>query len=58
MSKPSKRGEWLLEETVNIVKKQRLAKAEGNHNRVKELNASFQREARRNKEVFTMLNAI
>ena len=31
-------------------KKQRLAKAEGNHDRVKELNASFQREARRDKE--------
>ena len=39
-------------ETVNIAKKRRLAKAEGNHDRVKELNASFQREARRNKEKF------
>ena len=51
-NKPSKRTKWLSEETVNIAKKQRLAKAEGNHERVKELNASFQREARRAKEKF------
>ena len=41
--KPSKRTKWLSEEAVNIARKRRLAKAEGNHDRVKKLNASFQR---------------
>jgi len=50
--KPSKRAIWLSGETVNIAKTGRLAKAEGNHDRVKQLNASFQREARRDKENF------
>ena len=42
----------MSEETVSIAKKRRLAKAEGDHDRVKQLNASCQREARRDKEKF------
>ena len=37
--KPPKGAKWLSEETTSIVKKRRIAKAEGNHDRVKELNA-------------------
>ena len=42
----------MSEETVNITKKRSLAKAGGNFDRVKELNASYQREARRDIEKF------
>ena len=37
--KPPKGAKRLSEETTSIVKKRRIAKAEGNHDRVKELNA-------------------
>ena len=47
-----KRAKWLSKETMNIAEKRRIAKGEGNHDRIKELKASFQREARRDKETF------
>ncbi|BFY99382.1 hypothetical protein BsWGS_02422 [Bradybaena similaris] len=50
----SRKSKWLSEETVEIAQR-RHAKSQGDKTTVKELNAKFQREARKDKEHF--LNA-
>ena len=47
-----KKANWLSEEALQIVVKRRKAKSKGEKERYIELNAEFQRLARRNKKAF------
>ena len=50
--KKCKRAKWLSEESLQIVEKRREAKGKGEKGRYTQLNAEFQRTARRNKKAF------
>ncbi|CAF3016440.1 unnamed protein product, partial [Rotaria sp. Silwood2] len=50
--KPTKTSKWLPEETINITEKKRKAKAAGDRDEARRLNAEFQREARKDKEKY------
>ena len=46
------KGKWLPEEALQIAEKRREAKGKGEKERYTQLNAEFQRRARRGKKVF------
>ena len=50
--KKCKKAKWLSEEALQIAMKRREAKAKGEKERYKHLNAQFQRIARRDKKTF------
>ena len=50
--KKCKKAKWLSEEALQIAKKEREAKGEGEKKRYTHLNAEFQRTARRDKKAF------
>ena len=50
--KKYKKAKWLSEEALQIAKKEREAKGEGEKKRYTHLNAEFQRTARRDKKAF------
>ena len=52
MEKKSKKAKWLSEEVLQIAKKRREAKGKGEKEKYTQLNAEFQRLARRDKKVF------
>ena len=52
MEKKRKKAEWLSEEALQIAVKRREAKSKGEKERYSQLNAEFQRIARRRKKVF------
>ena len=50
--KKCKKAKWLSEEDLQIAKKRRVAKSKGDKERYTQLNAEFQRIARRDKKTF------
>ena len=50
--KKCKKAKWLFEEALQIAEKRREAKAKGRKERYTDLNAEFQRIARRDKKAF------
>ena len=50
--KKCKEAQWLSEEALQITVKRREAKSKGEKERYKQLNAEFQRIARRDKKAF------
>jgi len=52
MEKKCKKAKWLSEEALQIAVKRRKAKSKGEKERYKQLNAEFQRIARRDKKAF------
>ena len=52
MEKKCKKAKWLSEEALQIAVKRREAKSKGEKERYKQLNAEFQRIARRDKKAF------
>ena len=50
--KKSKKAKWLSEEAIQISVKRREAKSKGEKERYTQLNAEFQRIARRDKKAF------
>ena len=50
--KRCKRAKWLIEEGFQIAEKKREAKGKGERERYTQLNAEFQRRARRNNKAF------
>ena len=52
MEKKCKKAKWLSEEALQITVKRREAKSKGEKERYKNLNAEFQRIARRDKKAF------
>ena len=52
MEKKCKKAKWLSEEALQIAVRRREAKSKGEKERYKDLNAEFQRIARRDKKVF------
>ena len=52
MEKKCKKAKWLSEEALQIAVKRREAKSKGEKERYKNLNAEFQRIARRDKKAF------
>ena len=52
MEKKCKRAKWLCGEALQIAVKRREAKSKGEKERYKQLNAEFQRIARRDKKAF------
>ena len=52
MEKKCKKAKWLSEEALKIAVKRREAKSTGEKERYKDLNAEFQRIARRDKKAF------
>ena len=52
MEKKCKNAKWLSEEALKIVLKRREAKSKGEKERYTQLNAEFQRIARRDKKAF------
>ena len=50
--KKSKKAKWLSEEALQIAEKRREAKGRGKKERYTQLNAEFQRIARRDKKAF------
>ena len=52
MEKKCKKEKWLSEEALQIAVKRREAKSKGEKERYKDLNAEFQRIARRDKKAF------
>ena len=57
MEKKCKKAKWLSEEALQIAVKRREAKSKGEEERYSYLNAEFQRIARRDKIVFSVINA-
>ena len=51
-NKKCKKAKWLSEEGLQIAEKRREAKGKGERERYTQLNAEFQRIARRDKKVF------
>ena len=47
-----KQGKWLSEEALQIAEKRREVKRKGERGKYTQLNAEFQRTARRNKKTF------
>ena len=52
MAKKCKKAKWLSEEALQIAVKRRQVKCKGEKKRYKQMNAEFQRTARRNKKAF------
>ena len=52
MEKKCKKAKWLSEEALQIAMKRREAKSKGEKERYSQLNAEFQRIARRDKKAF------
>ena len=52
MEKKCKKAKWLSEEALQIAVKRREVKSKGEKERYKQLNAEFQRIARRDKKAF------
>ena len=52
MEKKGQKAKWLSEEALQIAVKRREAKSKGEKERYKQLNAEFQRTARRDKKAF------
>ena len=52
MEKKCKKAKWLSEEALQIAVKRREAKSKGEKERYKQLNAEFQKIARRDKKAF------
>ena len=50
--KKCKKAKWLSEEALQMAVKRREAKSKGGKERYKNLNAAFQRKARRDKKAF------
>ena len=57
MEKKGKKAKWLSEEALQIAMKRREAKSKGEKERYKQLNAEFQRIARRDKKAFPAISA-
>ena len=57
MEKKCKKAKWLSGETLQIAVKRREAKSKGEKERYKNLNAEFQRIARRDKKASSAINA-
>ena len=55
--KKCKKAKWLSEETLQIAAKRREMKSKGEKERNTHLNAEFQRIARRDKKVSSVINA-
>ena len=55
--KKCKKAKWLSEDALQIAVKRREAKGKGEKERYTNLNAEFQRLARRDKKAFLMINA-
>ena len=55
--KKCKKAKWLSEEALQIAEKRRDAKGKGEKERYKHLNAEFQGITRRDKKVFSAINA-
>ena len=53
-----KKAKWLSEESVQIAEKRREVKGKGKRERCTQLNAEFQRTARRDKKTFLFLKKI
>ena len=51
------KGKWLSEEALQIAEKRREVKGKGKREKHTQLNAEFQRIARRDKKAFLMINA-
>ena len=51
------KGKWLSEEALQIAEKRREAKGKGEKERYTHLNAEFQRIARRDKKLSSVINA-
>ena len=57
MEKKCKKAKWLSGEALQIAVKRREAKSKGEKERYRHLNAEFQRTARRDKKLFSVINA-
>ena len=57
MEKKCKQAKWLSGEALQIAVKRRETKSKGEKERYKQLNAEFQRLARRDKKAFLTINA-
>ena len=57
IEKKCKKANWLPGEALQIAVKRREAKSKGEKERYKDLNAEFQRIARRDKKAFVVINA-
>ena len=57
LEKKCKKAKWLSGEALQIAVKRREAKSKGEKERVKHLNAEFQRIAKRDKKAFSAINA-
>ena len=57
MEKKCKKAKWLSGEALQTAVKRREAKSKGEKERYKHLNAEFQRIARRNKKLSSVINA-
>ena len=55
--KKCKKAKWLSEEVLQIAKKRREVKGKGEKERYTHLNAGFQRTARRDKKLSSVINA-
>ena len=55
--KKYKKAKWLSKEPLQIPEKNRKVKGKGEKERCTQLNAEFQRIARRDKKAFLMINA-
>ena len=55
--KKCKKEKWLSEEALQIAEERRDAKSKGERERYTQLNAEFQRIARRDKKAFSMNSA-
>ena len=55
--KKCKKAKWLSEEALQIAKKRRKAKSEGEKERYTYLNVEFQRRPMRDKKAFLVINA-
>ena len=55
--KKCKKAKWLSEEALQIAEKRREAKGKGEKERYAHLNAEFQRIARRDKKLSSVINA-
>ena len=55
--KKCKKAKWLSEEALQIAEKRREAKGKGEKERYTDLNAEFQRKARRDKKPSSVINA-
>ena len=57
LEKKCKKAKWLSGEALQIAVKRREVKSKGEKERYKHLNAEFQRIAKRDKKVFSAINA-